>query len=81
MLVGINMSYEVESKKEILIRERIFNMFLVVSKDLFWFIYIIILGEFCFILVIMCNNGGVYELKCYILFCCIRYLSRFVFKR
>lgn len=50
MLVGINMSYEVESKKEILIRERIFNMFLVVSKDLFWFIYIIILGEFCFIL-------------------------------
>lgn len=41
------MSYEVESKKEILIRERIFNMFPVVSKDLFWFIYIIIPGEFC----------------------------------
>lgn len=45
--VGTNMSYEVESKKEILIRERIFNMFPVVSKDLFWFIYIIIPGEFC----------------------------------
>lgn len=35
---GTNMSYEVESKNEILIRENIFNMFPVVSKDLLRFV-------------------------------------------
>lgn len=44
--VGTNMTYEVESKNEILIRENIFNMFPVVSKDWLWFIYVTIPGKF-----------------------------------
>lgn len=44
--VGTNMSYEVERKNAILIRKNIFNMFPVVSKDLLWFICVIVPGEF-----------------------------------
>lgn len=44
--VGTNISYEAESENTIIIRKKIFNMFPVVSKDLLWFICIIIPGEF-----------------------------------
>ena len=50
---GTNMSYEVESKNEILIRENIFNMFPVVSKGLLWFICVTIPGDFP--LTLCCN--------------------------
>lgn len=51
--VGTNMSYEVESKKEIPIKKNIFHMFPVVSKDFWWVIYVTIPGEFSFTL--SCN--------------------------